>query len=197
VLTQPGLQLASDTSDPFTGNYPSSKYPYAYEVFGNNGTTALNGATNSAGNTSLSDLANASTVLNDMMEDPQFAGSDHLPVVADYNLVGVSPLALLGDFNRDGHVDAKDIQAMQLALTNLSSYESTYSVLPSDFPSFSDINSDGNFTNADLQALFTCFSRGADRPVCRSRLTLGLVALGGLMLGFVHRRAIRRWKLRN
>ena len=44
MLNQPGLQLAADTSDPFTGNFPSSKYPYAYEVFGNNGTTALNGA---------------------------------------------------------------------------------------------------------------------------------------------------------
>ena len=98
MLTQPGLQLAADTSDPLTGNYPSSKYPYAYEVFGNNGTTALNGITNSAGNTSLSDLSNASTVLKDLMKpysgnNNQFVGSDHLPVVADYSLVGVSPLS--------------------------------------------------------------------------------------------------------
>ncbi len=40
MLNQPGLQLARDTADPYTGNYPSSIYPYAYEVFGNNGTTA-------------------------------------------------------------------------------------------------------------------------------------------------------------
>jgi len=195
VLTQPGLQLASDTSDPFTGNYPSSKYPYAYEVFGNNGTTALNSATNGSGNTSLSDLANASTVLNDMMEAPQFRGSDHLPVVADYNLVGVSPLPLLGDFNRDGHVDAKDIQAMQLALTNLSSYESTYSVLPADFPSFSDINGDGNFTNADLQALLNLLQAGRGSTSVPEPASQVLVALGGLMLGFVYRRTIRRCKL--
>jgi hypothetical protein len=95
MLNQPGLQLAPDTSDPFTGGFPSSKYPYAYEIFGNNGTTPRNGATNDAGNTSLADLANASTVLNDLMQfdnDGNFVGSDHLPCVADYVLTGVSPV---------------------------------------------------------------------------------------------------------
>ncbi len=95
MLNQPGLQLAPDTSDPFTGGFPSSKYPYAYEIFGNNGTTTLNGATNIAGNTSLSDLANASTVLNALMQfdtNGNFVGSDHLPCVADYVLVDVNPV---------------------------------------------------------------------------------------------------------
>jgi hypothetical protein len=110
MLTQPGLQLAPDTSDPFTGNFPSSQYPYAYEVFGNNGTTALNGFTNAGGNTSLSDLPNATTVLNDMMEPysgngQQFVGSDHLPIVADYIVV---PAHIPGDFNINGVVDAAD-----------------------------------------------------------------------------------------
>ena len=37
-----GVQLAPDTSDPYdTSNFPSSKYPYAFEVFGNNGTTPI------------------------------------------------------------------------------------------------------------------------------------------------------------
>jgi hypothetical protein len=109
MLNQPGVQLAPDTSDPFTGNYPSSKYPYAYEVFGNNGTTPLNGLSNdSVHNTSVSDLANASTVLNDLMQpysgnNQQFVGSDHLPIVADY-LVTLLP----GDFNNNGVVDAAD-----------------------------------------------------------------------------------------
>ena len=53
MLDQPGVQLAADTSDPFTGNFPSSKYPYAYEVFGNNGTTTLSSVINTAANTSL------------------------------------------------------------------------------------------------------------------------------------------------
>lgn len=97
VLTQPGLQLAPDTSDPYTGNFPSSRYQYAYEVFGNNGTTTLNGPTNGSGNTSLNDLPNASAVRNALMQfdtSGNFVGSDHLPTVADYNLVGINPLWL-------------------------------------------------------------------------------------------------------
>jgi endonuclease/exonuclease/phosphatase family metal-dependent hydrolase len=108
MLNQPGVRLASDTSDPFTGNFPSSKYPYAYEVFGNNGTTTLSSVINSASNTSLNDLTSPSTILNDMMEPyagngQQFVGSDHLPVVADYNVT-----LLAGDFNNDGSVGAAD-----------------------------------------------------------------------------------------
>ena len=91
TLTQPGLQLAADTSDPYDPkNFPSAKYPYAEEVFGNNGSTALGQNTNLATNTSLGDLPNASTILNDLMQP---SGSDHLPIVADYKLVGVTPVA--------------------------------------------------------------------------------------------------------
>jgi PEP-CTERM motif len=57
----------------------------------------------------LNDLANAQTVLNDMMEpysgnSNNFVGSDHLPVVADY----VVALHVPGDFNSDGIVNAAD-----------------------------------------------------------------------------------------
>jgi hypothetical protein len=67
---------------------------------------------------------------------------------------------LLGDFNRDGHVDATDIQAMELALTSFSTYESTFSVSPVEFPSFSDLNGDSKFNNADLQALLDLLKSG-------------------------------------
>jgi hypothetical protein len=116
MLNQPGIQLAADTSDPFTGDYPSSKYHYAYEVFGNNGTTSLSGLTNSTSNTSLSDLANASTILNDMMEpytgnNQEFVGSDHLPIVADF-IVTLIP----GDFDNNGVVDAADYEVWRKGL---------------------------------------------------------------------------------
>jgi endonuclease/exonuclease/phosphatase family metal-dependent hydrolase len=58
------------------------------QIFGNNGTTAENGKTNASGNTSLSDLSDASMILNDLMQP---YGSDHMPVEADYQ-VQVSPL---------------------------------------------------------------------------------------------------------
>jgi hypothetical protein len=156
MLNQPGLQLATDTSDPFTHNYPSSKYPYAYEEFGNDGTTAEGHATNLAGNTSLSDLPNASTVLKDLMQfgtGSQFTGSDHLPVVADYTLVGVQPLPVPGDFNRDGRVTLADISAMLAALVDLNGYETSRMLTDPQLQVIGDLNGDGKVTNADIQAL--------------------------------------------
>lgn len=87
-----GVQLAPDISDPFdTSDFPSSQYPYAFEVFGNNGTTPrLDPSTNSA-NHSLDDLTNttpnAATVYLDLDElgsGATFTGSDHYPIVGDY-----------------------------------------------------------------------------------------------------------------
>ena len=161
MLNQPGLRLAPDTSDPFTNNYPSSKYHYAFEVFGNNGTTAEGARTNlvgTNGNTSLSDLTNAATVLNDMMQpysgnSNQFVGSDHLPVVGDYNLVGVSALPAPGDFNRDALVTVADVAAMMAALADLSGYQTSQSLTGPQLQLIGDLDGDTNVTNADLEVL--------------------------------------------
>src|ERR1043166_9535658 len=75
TLSQYGFQLAPDTVDSFPN-------PYAYTVFGNNGTTSFGGSTNNGNNTSLNDLANKSQVLSLLT-----TVSDHLPVMADYNIV--------------------------------------------------------------------------------------------------------------
>ncbi len=93
--SQGGVQLAPDTSDPFdTSNFPSAQYPYAFEVFGNNGTTPENGVSTDPNNHSLDDLTNtvpnAATVYNDLDElgsGSTFTGSDHYPIVGDYNIV--------------------------------------------------------------------------------------------------------------
>jgi len=77
ILNQNGLQLV----------------PGSYSVFGNNGSTPLDSAVNLTGNTALSDLSNRTDVLNSLT-----TATDHLPVVADYKVVGVpepSTLALL------------------------------------------------------------------------------------------------------
>jgi PKD repeat protein len=96
---QGGVQLAPDTSDPFdTSDFPSSKYSYAFEVFGNNGTTPENGISYNANNHSLDDLVNtvpnAATVYYDLDElgsGDTFTGSDHYPIFGDYNIVLASP----------------------------------------------------------------------------------------------------------
>lgn len=197
VLNQPGLRLASDTSDPFTGNFPSSKYPYAYEVFGNNGTTALNGLTNAAGNTSLSDLANASTVLNDLMEpysgnNNQFVGSDHLPVVADYALVGVNPLPLAGDLNQDGHVNAADIRALMTALDDLSGYAQSAGLNAAQLTTLGDVNGDGQITNADVQSLLKLLkSGGGSTTGVPEPTSFALLGFAGAMVCWPRRRKSR------
>ena len=101
--SQGGMQLAPDTSDPFDSlNFPSSQYPYAFETFGNNGSTPQSGAATSSSNHSLNDLAStspsAATVYTDLLEagtgsGSTFVGSDHYPIVGDYNVVVPPPAA--------------------------------------------------------------------------------------------------------
>ncbi len=98
---QGGTQLAPDTSDPFdTSSFPSAQYPYAFEVFGNNGTTPRTGAPTSSANHSLDDLAgtvpNAATVYADLKltgSGSTFTGSDHYPIFGDYVVVPPPPVA--------------------------------------------------------------------------------------------------------
>ncbi|MDQ6861251.1 MAG: hypothetical protein M3032_08860 [Verrucomicrobiota bacterium] len=92
---QGGVQLAADTSDPFdSSNFPSARYPYAYETFGNNGSSPRTSSANGAANHSLDDLASATpdattvyAALKLIGSGSSFTGSDHYPVVADYNII--------------------------------------------------------------------------------------------------------------
>jgi hypothetical protein len=94
-----GVELAPDTSDPYdTSGFPSSQYPYAFETFGNNGTTPRSSAPTSASNHSLDDLnsttPNAATVLADIKltgSGSTFTGSDHYPIMGDYVIAQVPP----------------------------------------------------------------------------------------------------------
>jgi PEP-CTERM motif len=107
TLNQPGLQLARDTMDSFdTLNFPSSQYPYAFEVFGNNGSTPRGAVATNSNNNSLADLANVTTVLGDIQQfgsGSTSTGSDHYPIVGDYFILRVG-----GDYNGNGIVDAAD-----------------------------------------------------------------------------------------
>jgi hypothetical protein len=97
--SQGGVQLASDTADPFdTSNFPSAQYPYAFETFGNNGSTPRGSTVTNASNHSLDDLTNtvpnATTVYANIQltgSGSTFTGSDHYPIFGDYNVVVPPP----------------------------------------------------------------------------------------------------------
>jgi hypothetical protein len=90
-----------------------------------------------------------------------------------------------GDMNNDGFVDVNDIKAMELALTDPTAYQNTYfngnpNYTPSDRALLGDVNGDGAFSNADLQALITEVLAGGDDvsavPEPASLVLLGLAA---------------------
>jgi hypothetical protein len=99
---QGGVQLARDTADPYDlSNFPASQYPYAFETFGNDGSTTLGSSPTSASNHSLNDLAsttpNAATVYTDLLEagtgsPTTFVGSDHYPIFGDYTVPSLVPV---------------------------------------------------------------------------------------------------------
>jgi hypothetical protein len=98
---QGGVQLAPDTADPYdSSNFPAAQYPYAFETFGNNGSTARSGAATDAANHSLDEFTNtvpsAATIYADILltgSGATFTGSDHYPIVGDYTIVPpISPV---------------------------------------------------------------------------------------------------------
>jgi streptogramin lyase len=66
-----------------------------------------------------------------------------------------------GDFNRDGHVDAADIVAMEKALVDLHSYQLSKSLSDAQLLAIGDVNGDGKVDNADLQSLIGYLNSGS------------------------------------
>ncbi len=103
--------------------------------------------------------------------------------VTDTFAVEWSPSPLLpGDFNRDGHVDASDIEVMMAALVDLSAFNNSNQDLTDDQLRYlEDVNGDGVVNNADLQALLNLLKSGdgsADSvPEPASIVLLGLGTL--------------------
>ena len=91
----------------------------------------------------------------------------------------LSPPPLSGDFNRDGHVNASDIQGMVAALADLNGYETAESLTDSQLLSIGDVNRDGVVTNADLQALLNLLkSGGSSLATVAEPASLALASLG-------------------
>jgi endonuclease I len=106
-------------------------------------------------------------------------------------LTGIVKLTA-GDFNFDQHVDSSDIASLLSALTDLSDYESQNNLTPQDMLDLGDLNSDGAFNNADLQAFLNLLLSGhGSTASVPEPASLGLLVLGSLcMLGVRARRRV-------
>ena len=128
------------------------------------------------------------------------AGSDRDLFMAIY--AAPAPTILLGDANFDGHVNAADLAAMEMALTNESGYlthdfgngtPASHGVTTSNIGTYLDTSGNGNYNNSDLQRLESYLIAGhgsiSSVPEPTSVLLLGLA--GPAMLWMARRRRNR------
>lgn len=105
----------------------------------------------------------------------------------------VNSSALPGDFNRDGHVNAGDILAMQIALADPNAFQQANSGLSAgDLLGLEDINGDGGFTSADLQAFLMDLKSGGGSTDVVPEPASCLLAAAGMCGLLVSRRAARK-----
>ena len=83
-----------------------------------------------------------------------------------------------GDFDQNGHVNASDLAAMMSALSNKPEFATSHSLTADQLRLLGDLNGDGKFTNADLQALLSRLSSGGGSASVPEPTTLVLLALG-------------------
>ena len=89
-----------------------------------------------------------------------------------YQVDALAHLAPFPDFNQDGSVTAADIPPMMAALAQLNSSPTAADFASTDLLSMGDVNGDGVFNNADVQALLTMLksSSAGRRPQSRSQV---------------------------
>jgi hypothetical protein len=126
-------------------------------------------------------LANHDSTLN-VRADVGGAAVDNL----NFSSLDVAYLVLAGDFNINGILDAGDIDAMFVALTNQAGYRSSHG-LTSDaaFLALADLDGDRSFTNLDIQPLLYQLntSGGMGHAVPEpSSIVLGALSLLPLLL---------------
>jgi hypothetical protein len=121
--------------------------------------------------------------------DPGYANVFSETDLIAMDVIGYTLVALPGDINADGHVDAKDISAMMQALTNEDAYAQESGLSVSELNVLGDVNGDGKFTNADLQALLNILkSGGGSADPVPEPASIALLGLGAMAMAFRRRR---------
>jgi Dockerin type I domain/PQQ enzyme repeat len=78
-----------------------------------------------------------------------------------------------GDFNLDGTVNAADVPAMLVALTDLPTFQASHSLSNSDWSFLADVNGDQSINNSDLQSLLSLLASGGGSDADNSPSTAG------------------------
>jgi len=192
------LYSGSQTNIKLAGTTPGSQYDQVQvtgsaSLAGTLAVTLIGGFTPQAGETF--DILTGSTPSGnfDTLELPSLTGALTWDTSQLYTSgeLSVGETFLLGDFNRDGHVDASDILAMEQALTNLNGYEAAKGLTNAQLLAIGDINNDGVVNTADLQALLDLLnSGGGSSTAVPEPASLVLLAAGSLMLMLLRGRSL-------
>ena len=94
-----------------------------------------------------------------------------------------------GDFNFDGRIDATDLSAMTIALSDLNAYMQKSSVTASQLLTIADLDGNQVVTNSDYQMLLNKLkSGGGSTSAVPEPTTVFLLAVGFLILAISNRR---------
>ena len=138
---------------------------YFYATTSTQGTELWKTDGTEAGTVLVKDLnpGTASSSLHNLVN-----GNGALFFLADDGVHGVKLWRLApvsaGDFNRDGFVNSADIAVMQSVLVDRSSYQTQQQLSDADLLTIGDLDHDGRFTSADLQALLNLL-RGSSAKI--------------------------------
>ncbi len=104
-----------------------------------------------------------------------------------YGLAWSAVTGLPSDFDRDGRLSANDVQAMLVALTDLTAYETAQGLSDATLVLLGDLNGDHAITNADIQPLLDLIaSSNGSAPTLPEPSALVLLAMALIALVIRH-----------